>query len=450
MADPTTFPEEHVREPLVYRRISGFAIAAVIVAACYALIVLIACVSGLSRGTPVLMSPWLQFLAVIGAGLAIAGLVHVNRSEDTVAGAKLALWSLLISVFFGLGYGAYYVATYFAIRQQANDFTRRWFKKLEEGKTNLAFLDTQDPAVRQRINPEDDNAIDNRFAAAGPRGMPQKSPLESFRENKLVRRLVQGGPESQITPLGVKDWEYAGGGYRVRRGYRIETEEGTFEAQVTALGSQSKTREYEGREWQIITGGTGMNEQGEELSERGKEIGNLRLLSGQFIDEWGNKLVSGRLAEAYLDTLEPAERGKRADEFSRRQGNVPILTLQSDKFVASDEETKDHILSAVKEIFSPVRTGDSRLLALRPGFGPSGYRTWKIDQQQRLRLPHDCKLSIAVSGQLRYTVDVTITTESDPGPVTASRRPAWRIISVELMHGEDVRRSPSLPGQAAS
>src|SRR5881275_2720506 len=50
MADPTTFPEEHVGEPLVYRRVSGFAIAAVIVAACYAFLVLAACISGLSKG----------------------------------------------------------------------------------------------------------------------------------------------------------------------------------------------------------------------------------------------------------------------------------------------------------------------------------------------------------------------------------------------------------------
>jgi len=448
MADPTTFPEEHVGEPLVYRRISGFAIAAVIVAGCYAFIVLVACISGLSKGTPVLMSPWLQFLAVIGTGLALVGLVHVRRSEDTVAGAKLALWSLVISLFFGLSYGAYYVATYFAIRQQADDFTRRWFTKLEEGRLNHAFLDTQDPAVRQHINPDDDPAINARFAPPSTRpGMPMKSPLESFRENRLVRTLFQGGLLAQVTPLGVKDWEYAGGGYKVRRSYQIVTEEGTFEAQVTAMGSQSKTREYEGREWQVITGQTGLNDQPPEFSERGKEIQNLQMLSSQFIFEWGNKLASGRLAEAYLDTLEPAERSKRAEEVARRQ-DITVLAPQSEKFVASDEETKGHILSAIKGIFGPAQKDSPRLVGLKPGMA-SGYQTWKIEQQ-RARLPHDCKLSIAVGGQAQYSVDVIITTESDPGPVTAGRKPAWRIIRVELMHGEDVKRNPGMVGQAAS
>src|SRR5947208_10532966 len=158
MADSTTFPEEHVVEPLVYRRVSGFAIAAIIVACCYGLIVLIACVSGLSKGTPVLLAPWLQAVSVLGTLLALAALVHIRRSEGTVAGGKLAFWSLLLSVFFGLGYAAYYVATYFAIRQQADNFTQSWFKKLEEGKINQAFLQGQNPATRQHVNPDDEDA----------------------------------------------------------------------------------------------------------------------------------------------------------------------------------------------------------------------------------------------------------------------------------------------------
>jgi hypothetical protein len=82
---------------------------------------------------------------------------------------------------------------------------------------------------------------------------------------------------------------------------------------------------------------------------------------------------------------------------------------------------------------------------VKPGLG-SGYKTWKIEGQ-RIYLPHDCKLSIAVGGQQRYSVDVVITTVSDAGPVSASRKPLWRIDSVELMHGEDVRNR-QMPGQA--
>lgn len=490
MADPTTFPEEHVGEPLVYRHISGFAIAALIVACGYALIVLVACASGLHKWVPVLLSPWIQSLAVVGAGLSLVALLHISRSEGTVAGTKLAVWSLLISVFFGLGYGAYYVATYFAIRQQADDFTKRWLRKLEDGKINHAFLDTQDPAVRQRINPEDEDAINARFAAGMSRMMAGKTPLEAFRENKIVHLVAQGGAATRVTPLGVSDWEYAGGGYRVARTYQIETAEGVFETQITAKGSESKAREYEGREWQILSGGTQIVR--EQPSELGREILGLEEQSNQFIEQWGDKLVSGRLEEAYLDTLEPTERSALAVDFARRRGAVHTLALgvsmvkplaaclllawaespdadelarqlllpgyaarfshqgilRTDKFRAPDVEAKDHILKAVKAMFSPVRTGDPRLLGLKPGFG-SGYYTWTIDHE-RLRLPHDCRLAIGVGGRFKYSALATITVESDPGPLKADRKPAWRIISVELMNGEEPSRNQGMMGPRAS
>jgi hypothetical protein len=486
MADPTTFPEEHVREPLVYRHISGFAIASLIVACSYAAIVLVLCIAGVARSMPVLLSPWVQFLAVIGAGLALAALVQVRRSEDTVAGGKLALWGLLISVFFGLGYGAYYAATYFAIRHQADTFTERWLQKLAQAKINHAFLDTQDPANRQHVNPEDEDALNARFPAPMARALVNRSPLDSFRENKLVHVVVQGGPATRVTPLGLKDWEYRNGGYQVIRTYRLETEEGAFEAQITAVGSVSKTREFEGREWRIVPGGTQL--QLEELSPRAKEILVLREQSSQFLEEWGNKLISGRLEEAYLDTREPAERAALAREFDRRRAALPVLALglaaidpwagpwfvlwaaspdfnelarqlflpgytdlfhrhgilQTDKFRAGDVETKDQILSALKGLFGPVRAEDAHLLSLKPGLG-SGFQVWKVERD-RLQLPHDCRLSIAEAGKFRYAALATITVESDPGPVTASRKPIWRIRSMEPMSGEDVTRRAPGPG----
>jgi hypothetical protein len=222
------------------------------------------------------------------------------------------------------------------------------------------------------------------------------------------------------------------------------------------------------------------------------EIANLQQQSSQFLEDWGNKLARGQLAEAYLDTLEPAERPRLEEELQRRQRLVPFLALvttmgvppsarpsllvwvatpdsdelarqlflpgytaqfprhgilQLDKFREPDVDIHDHIVNALKGFFRPLRTGDPRLLGLRPS-PSSGYRTWKIDGQ-RIRLPHDCKLAIAVDGKMRYSVDVTITVESDPGPIIASRKPAWRIISVEPMHGEDAARNPRMPGQAA-
>jgi hypothetical protein len=492
MADPTTFPEEHVGEPIVYRPISGLAIAAVIVACSYALIVVLACVAGLSEWTPVLLSPWIQSLAVIGAGLAIAAWVRIYSSEGTIAGLKLALSSLVISAFFGLGYGAYYVATYLAIRQQADAFAQLWFRQLEEGKINSAFLLTQDPAQRKNVNPEDEEAINARFPAVGmARVTLGKTPLEIFRENKVVHIVFQGGPATRVTPLGVKDWAYDAGAYRVIRGYQIETEEGVFEVQLIAKGSQSKTREYEGRRWNLTSGG--MRLVHETLSERGKEILAMHEQASHFVEDWGNNLVSGRLEEGFLDTREPAERIRLEHEYESRRAALQVLALsitataplagpgwlgwsaspdfdelarqlflpgyaeqfqrlgilKTDKFRAGDVEVRDHILAAVKGVFAPVHTGEPRLLDLKPGYS-SSYQTWKIlDEKGRVQLPLDCRLKIALHGKFKYAALATVTVVSDPGPIQASRNPSWRVVSAELMNGEDVSRNRGMPGPSA-
>jgi hypothetical protein len=80
------------------------------------------------------------------------------------------------------------------------------------------------------------------------------------------------------------------------------------------------------------------------------------------------------------------------------------------------------------------------MLQLKPGLS-SGFQTWKMDNQGRLHLPHDCRLSIGVGGKFKYSALATITVVTDPGPVTARRKPGWQILSFELMNGEDVARS---------
>ena len=485
MAEPATFPEEHVSNPLVYRRISGYAIAGLIAGCFYALIVLVWCAAGVRAGTPVLLSPWVQAIALLGAGLSVVALVYIRYSEDTVAGTKLAIWSLLLNIFFGLGYGAYYVATYFAIRQQANTFALRWFDLLKKDKVNQAFLETHEPAVRQRINPEDEDAINARFVAGAPHAVAMKTPLEGFRDKDFVRMLTQGGPAAQIARMGVKDWGYERGGYIVQRTYEIGTEEGLFEVLLTVQGTVSKTREFEGREWQVLMGASRL--QNAQLSERAKEVSALREQSNHFVDDWCNKLAAGRLEEAYLDTRDPAERASLASAFNRKQVQLsasavglmaaePLVgleflawatdpntgelwrqwflpdyaalfhghgLLQADQFRATDLEMKERLLNAVKAVFAPAQPDGPHLLGMSASRA-SSYRMWKVDQG-RIQLPHDCKLSFKIGDNPRYLARGTILVESDPGEVKASRKPTWRIIRLELKNGEDrTRTTPAL------
>src|SRR5262249_36112782 len=150
------------------------------------------------------------------------------------------------------------------------------------------------------------------FPIVGRQIMP-KPPLEMFRDHEIVRMLAQGGRDSEITPLGVKYWEYAAEGYRVQRTYQIKTVEGVFEVYITAVGSESKAREYEGGEWHIVAGQSKIETA--ELSEQAKALEKLREQSKQFVEDWSKKLLEGRLEEAYLDTRLPAERAALEQAF---------------------------------------------------------------------------------------------------------------------------------------
>jgi hypothetical protein len=490
MAEPRTFPEEHVTAPLVYRRISGFAIAGLIVAVIYALIVVGAGLMGLSSQTPTLLPIGIQLLfTLLGAGLSLAAIYLIRRSEGTLTGLKMAYTGWWLSVVFGLGYVAYYAATYIAVCQQADTFTQRWFEKLKQGKVNQAFLDTQPPAQRQKVNAEDEAEIRLRFNMSGPReAMGGRGLLDRFLDSGLVRAVAQGGPETQVEALGVKEWDYGrSDGYTVQRTYRVTTPEVKFEVETTALGSESRNREYEGRQWvMVFKGDTALQQP--EISDLGKDIFQLRRQTREFIMQWGNKLIPNEPAKtvdlrgAYLDIQGASEEQLREVEAKARQKvlarlaasfllaepgplanlafyyfpSVPeavqALTaqacypplfrqsgiLQTDKVIFDDATVRDVVLKGAKRMFGMVRHG-ARPVNMTVDL--QSRRPWRTEKD-RLRLSHDCKVTFEIPRwPLTYVGELTITVESDPGSVQPARKRAWRIVSVELAHA-DGSRSP--------
>jgi hypothetical protein len=481
MAKPTTFPEEHVAEPMVYRRVSGFAIAGFSLAVLFALYLVIAGARGMYDGSPLLLSPSMQALPFLSAALSGIALFLIARSGGLLAGGKLATVGLWISIVFGLGYIAYFVATYFAIRQQADAYVERWFAKLAQGKINAAFLDSIDPAVRLRVNPDDEATMNDRFnAPVGKTGQEMaKGPLDLFRQTDLVRVFIEGGKDVQITPQGVRDWDYRGGGYNVRRYYQLTNAEGVYEVQVAVVGRESKNQEYEGREWTVRIQESGVKKT--EMTDLGKQAKHLRPQAAHFIDQWAKKLQAGDLTGAYLDTKPveerrslqpradaalaaaalaagaspeacgPAATGLRwgaaldaelarclslpgyLDEFHRHK------LLNTERFRTQEASLRDVLVKAFQALLSP-RTGPQAMMA---GYFKidldSVTMPWKVVDGDRLRLPHDALFGFVGAGPGMYAADAAITVESSHGATTILAEPTWRIASVDLFQGDQVR-----------
>jgi hypothetical protein len=473
----SSFPGDDAPAPVVYRKISGFAIASVVIGVLFALFLIVEGAWAVRDQAPVLLPVYVQAVPCIGAALALVALFFIAGSEGTLAGRKLAIWGLGICVVGVLTYWAYFGALYMAVSNQADAFTRAWFKKLIDGEGEdygAAFLDTQEPAVRQKFNPKDKKEINLRFLMAlppGPDGV-QRGPLPAFREKDIVRLFRQGGEKTQVRSKGLRDWEFKSGGYSVKEVYDVVNDDGSFEIVVTVHGVESQTREFEGRAWYVVYGESIVS--GQKMNATGVKVRALGKDASTFIAEWGSKLRSNWLAGAYVDTQDPKERktseaSVSAARFlgyglfggagagptawlvaSERQRYAPLLqknvTLINRRFDADDATTKAAVLAGARRMLGSEEPGPYFMGMFN--LKESLVSPWRYENN-RLRLPLDLKLGFmaGAKGGGEYEVAAVITVESTGGALETDTSPGWRILSVELIDGKDrTRQSEAGPG----
>ena len=446
----SSFPNEHVAAPVVYRRLSGFAIASLAVGGLYLLILIISTAWALRDQTPVDLPVYMQAVPILGIALALVSMFFISHSDGTLGGRKLASWGLGTCLVASLGYWAYYTALDFAISDQAEVFTRAWFKKIIDGEVGAAFLDTQDPAARQNINPRDEKTINLRFLMALPAGADgvQRGPLIALREKDIISVLRQGGDKSHITTKGVREWGFKAGGYRVRQMFVISTEDGDFETQVTVHGVESPTREFEGRRWYVVYSESAVI--GKRPSAVADEVHELAQDAAPFVKNWFLKLQTGWVGLAYSDIQAAEMRSKQdtafatqmlvyglsatpgaslflvnheaAAEWHRAEFSALLrknLTIKQDRFDADDEGNKAAVLAGLNRLLGGREPG--------PGFFGTGdvkgslVNPWRY-QNGRVLVPLDTKLgffSYTTNGQYEVQADVTV--ESDPVPLDGAR-----------------------------
>jgi hypothetical protein len=298
MAESTTNPPlmERPREAEVYRPLSGLAVAAFCLSGFYAGVLAIVALTSLLSRTPPFLSPWTLVVPAAAAILALAARQHLKYAEGTRSGAGLITWSLRLSAL-GLLYLAIYLATFLAVKMQAERFTRAWFDKLKEGKVAAAFLDTRKPDEREGDDPNDEARLLNRYGNSGG----GKGEYPQFRESDLVQILKS--PGAKIDDQGVRELEYEQGGYRVELSYRVTTDEGEFDWIITVRSSNTRKQ----REWMIIQPQVRLADR-----PRYTPLGEARAMMKddalRFIMQSANNRSTGNLMGFYLDTLEPSRR----------------------------------------------------------------------------------------------------------------------------------------------
>src|SRR4051794_17110336 len=83
--------------PIAYKPISGWAIAGFGAGAMFAVFTILTTVIALWQGAPFFLHPAAVFVAIAGVVMSFLGQRHVQNSEGTRAGAKLAQLGLWLS-----------------------------------------------------------------------------------------------------------------------------------------------------------------------------------------------------------------------------------------------------------------------------------------------------------------------------------------------------------------
>jgi hypothetical protein len=303
--------------PEVYRPLSLLALAGLIIAVLYCGGVLFCGIVSLFR-TPILLPTWTLIFPLGAAGLALAGWFEVQASEGTKAGKALALWGISLSIVFGLGYWAFYAASYYTIRQQAEQFSLQWFEKLQDGDLEGAFCLTIAPERRPGgVGPELRQNIEMKFNSGRMSGRAEGGEFDMFKQMELVRLVRQAGRDIEIKPRGVSSWEYADTGYKVKQTYRIVTSHVTLDAVVTAQSSQGRSKQFENARWYIVPQESALQMGSGTPTPLGETMMGLQGQSNMMVMHWVDDLRHGRLEEAYLATQDPARRTDLAKTYKK-------------------------------------------------------------------------------------------------------------------------------------
>src|SRR5262249_53140436 len=159
----------------------------------YSLVVVGAAIVAAFQRMPLLMGGWTAVFPVVAVVLALIGWMQVQASEGTRTGKQLAVWAITLSIVVSAVYWAYYAATYFVIRRDAQAYCRQFFDKIKEGKLESAFIMTVAPKQRPREDASLRDAIENRYNMDPGQDRPGGGYFNLFKQHLLIHMVRQGG-----------------------------------------------------------------------------------------------------------------------------------------------------------------------------------------------------------------------------------------------------------------
>jgi hypothetical protein len=367
----------------VYNPLSKLAVIGLGCSVLYAGIVAMSAVSAVWNRAPLFLPDWLLIVPVAGAALSLLAWRQIRNAEATLSGETLARWGLWLSVLTALGYGAYYMATVEAIKQQASSFLTTksedsgFFAYLQEGDINRAFLLTQRWKQRQNVSPDDPKSM-ARFTL--PIESSVTGAVNQFADGFITFWILQAGREKKpVVLLGVKSWKYDRGEYQVEYSCRLETEEATIDL-VVPVHSNDQDDVGGPRHWNVIWTDVRMGNT-TKLTSLGVKILELRRKAHVYAEDWTRKLKDGKLdpplPRDQTDWDKPAN--NLHSEKLQRQVEEGLKSLFAGK--GAGKQDNDFKIEFGEKLVSPWRMEDGHLQFLTRA---TIYLPMQVDGKKRM------------------------------------------------------------------
>ena len=476
MAEPVRFASPAPPPSARYRPLSALALIAFATALIYAILVGGLALVAFVTGKTLFLRLWVLIFPVAAVACAVVAQRQIRRSEGTLSGGALATGAWWLGLVFGLGFLAFYAATYLAVWTQAKNFSEHWLNKLREGKVIEALLLTQEPAQRKFDNPENKQAFLVKYGVV-PVGA-RKGPLGTFEDREVVRIFLEAGSDAQFQPFGVKNWEYDKGGYKVWQTYRVATPLGAWDVQVTVQSSESP--EFEGRQWFVSLNDVGVTASA--LSPLGMVVDLLRKQVRTFVKDWLIKLENNDLEGAFLDTCDPHQRAAIQRDFYIRRavgraayrfgaewaagsgpgigaaGGVAALAslanpqlecleyLDGCRKILSGGLLETDKLDVLQKYHDEVVNNVTRQFDYLPGLDVdlqdslARFRPMEQGGSGPVELSHDVRIQLYPNkrelSDPKYLVDASVLVQTDPKELPRDldkRSAAWRVVGIKLL-----------------
>jgi len=331
-----------------YRPLSIPAILAAVLGGLYAVAFLGGFAASFMLGTPWLMPVWSLAWPILVLLVAGWSLVNIRSSDNSLGGESLAIWTLRITSILILCYLAHFAATYFAVRAQGDYFGRQWVSLLTQGEVDRAFLLTlKPPRPAEDANLRTTLEITYNIAP----DPSSKGPYSNFKGKEIVRLLQSGGSDTKLTLKSTSSPTYEMGGYLVRLVYHVEIPDGEFDLGLVALGMESPTGAFKGRQWQVLLDGTGMAGKMKPREETRRKL-ELTLLSAEFAQKWCQAVVTKNWNFAVPAILPGELQEKALKGATQSKYSLELQALAGALLQVEESEDKKLFLRAAQDLFS--------------------------------------------------------------------------------------------------